>query len=67
VSRRSAPGPGFHVRFDPAQIGDDGVLAGLRALPSVSLRTSEPVEATLEDVFLAAADRGAEQAIRGAS
>jgi len=60
-------GTGLHVRFDPARLGDEGVLAGVQRLPSVSLRSSEPVEATLEDVFLAAADRGAEQAIRGAA
>lgn len=58
-------GNGVHVRFDPATVGDDAVLSAIRALPSVQLRAVEPVLATLEDVFLAAADKKAEQAIRG--
>jgi ABC-2 type transport system ATP-binding protein len=58
-------GNGVHVRFDPAQTSDDAVLAAVRSLSSVRVKSTEPVLATLEDVFLAAADKKAEDAVRG--
>ena len=58
-------GNGVHVRFDPAQTSDDAVLAAVRSLSSVRVKSTEPVLATLEDVFLAAADKKAEEAVRG--
>ncbi|MBX7194428.1 MAG: ABC transporter ATP-binding protein [Sandaracinaceae bacterium] len=58
-------GNGVHVRFDPGHTTDQSVLAAVAALPAVKVRLTEPVEATLEDVFLAAADRKAEDAVRG--
>jgi ABC-2 type transport system ATP-binding protein len=60
-------GTGVHVRFDPATLHDEAIVARIRALPSVALRTVAPVEATLEDVFLAAADERAERAVRSAA
>ena len=60
-------GNGVHVRFDPARTGDDAIVASVRALPAVAVHSVEPVEANLEDVFLAAADAKAEKAIRGAA
>jgi ABC-2 type transport system ATP-binding protein len=60
-------GNGVHIRFDPAQTNDDAVVSAVRSLPSVRIRSTEPVLATLEDVFLAAADKKAEDAVRGGS
>jgi ABC-2 type transport system ATP-binding protein len=60
-------GNGVHVRFDPAQTSDDAVVSAVRSLASVRVKSTEPVEATLEDVFLAAADKKAEEAVRGGS
>jgi ABC-2 type transport system ATP-binding protein len=60
-------GTGLHVRFDPAATHDDAIVAEVGALPGVRVRAASPVEATLEDVFLAAADERAERAIRGAA
>jgi ABC-2 type transport system ATP-binding protein len=59
-------GTGLHVRIDPKRtapeaLGDLCTSAGAR----VSLL--ERIDPTLEDVFLAAADAGAEAAIRGAA
>jgi ABC-2 type transport system ATP-binding protein len=60
-------GNGVHVRFDPAQTSDEAVVSAVRSLASVRVKSTEPVEATLEDVFLAAADKKAEEAVRGGS
>ena len=46
---------------------DDAVVSAVRSLASVRIRSTEPVLATLEDVFLAAADKKAEDAVRGGS
>ncbi len=60
-------GNGVHVRFDPAHVDDAAMLAALGRIEGVHIASSAPVEASLEDVFLAAADRDAEDAVRRVS
>jgi ABC-2 type transport system ATP-binding protein len=57
-------GTGLHVRIDPKRL-DEGLLGGLVVGAGAKVTLVEVVEPTLEDVFLAAADAGAEAAIRG--
>jgi ABC-2 type transport system ATP-binding protein len=57
-------GAGLHVRIDPARMRDEEVGA-LVAAEGARVTLAEQVEPTLEDVFIAAADAGAEAAIRG--
>jgi ABC-2 type transport system ATP-binding protein len=56
-------GAGLHVRIDPARATVDDVQRALEAA-GATVRSVEKIEPTLEDVFLAAADAGAEDAIR---
>ncbi len=58
-------GTGLHVRIDPKRL-EEGVLGEICAAAGAQVSRVETVEPTLEDVFLAAADGGAEAAIRGA-
>ncbi len=58
-------GTGLHVRIEPER-ADEGMLAKLCAGAGARVSLVETVEPTLEDVFLAAADAGVENAIRGA-
>jgi ABC-2 type transport system ATP-binding protein len=56
-------GTGLHVRIDPKRV-QEGVLGEICASAGARVSLVETVEPTLEDVFLAAADGGAEAAIR---
>ncbi|AKF09365.1 ABC transporter ATP-binding protein [Sandaracinus amylolyticus] len=58
-------GTGLHVRIDAARTSDEDVRAIL-ASSGATIRSIERITPTLEDVFLAAADAGTEQRIRGA-
>jgi ABC-2 type transport system ATP-binding protein len=57
-------GAGLHVRIDPAKMRDEDVRA-LVVSEGARVTLAEQVEPTLEDVFIAAADAGAEAAVRG--
>ena len=59
-------GAGMHVRFDASSLDDDAVRAAIEGA-GASVSTMEAIEATLEDVFLAAADAKAEVAVRGSA
>jgi ABC-2 type transport system ATP-binding protein len=56
-------GTGLHVRIDPKRV-QESVLGEICASAGARVTLVETVEPTLEDVFLAAADGGAEAAIR---
>ncbi len=56
-------GTGLHVRIDPKRL-QESVLGEIAAATGAHVSLVETVEPTLEDVFLAAADDGAEAAIR---
>ena len=56
-------GTGAHVRIDPARLEPDAVRAALEAA-GAKVSSVGAIEPSLEDVFLAVADAGTEQAIR---
>jgi ABC-2 type transport system ATP-binding protein len=58
-------GTGLHVRIDPARVAVEA-LSAVCVAAGATVTLVEPIDPTLEDVFLAAADAGAEAAIRGA-
>ena len=59
-------GAGLHVRVDPARVRDDEIFE-ICVTAGARVTLAEPIVPTLEDVFLAAADAGAEAAVRGAA
>jgi len=58
-------GMGLHVRIDPSRVAEQ-VLTELTVAAGARVTLVETIEPTLEDVFLAAAEGGAEAAVRGA-
>ncbi|MDQ3037618.1 MAG: ABC transporter ATP-binding protein [Myxococcota bacterium] len=63
VIAAQAFGAGLHVRIDPARTTEEAIRAALTEAGAF-VRSLAPVEPTLEDVFLAAADVHTETAIR---